>query len=81
MFFGDNGSQAGAKSKKEIRTMKEVARAKLAATAETPNIEEEIRRRAYELFEARGGVEGHELDDWLRAEEEIRGNKTNAVAA
>ncbi len=61
--------------------MKEVARAKLAATAETPNIEEEIRRRAYELFEARGGVEGHELDDWLRAEEEIRGNKTNAVAA
>lgn len=61
--------------------MKEVARVKLAATAETPNIEEEIRRRAYELFEARGGVEGHELDDWLRAEEEIRGTKTNAVAA
>ena len=61
--------------------MKEVARAKLAATAETPNIEEEIRKRAYELFEARGGVEGHDLDDWLRAQEEIRGSKTNAVAA
>ena len=60
---------------------KEVARTKLAATPKTPNVEEEIRRRAYELFEARGGVEGHELDDWLRAEEEIRGNKTNAVAA
>ncbi len=62
--------------------MKEVARTKLAATAEPPNIEEEIRRRAYELFEARGGGEdGHELEDWLRAEEEIRGNKTIAVAA
>lgn len=61
--------------------MKEVARAKLAAAAETPNIEEEIRRRAYELFEARGGEDGHELEDWLRAEEEIRGGKTNAVAA
>lgn len=60
---------------------KEVARTKLVATPEIPNVEEEIRRRAYELFEARGGVEGHELDDWLRAEEEIRGNKTNAVAA
>ena len=60
---------------------KEVARTKLAATPEAPNVEEEIRRRAYELFEARGGVEGHDLDDWLRAEEEIRGNKTNAVAA
>ncbi len=61
--------------------MKEVARTKLAATGETPNIEEEIRRRAYELFEARGGEDGHELEDWLRAEEEIRGSKTNAVAA
>ena len=61
--------------------MKEVARPKLAATAETPNIEEEIRRRAYELFEARGGEGGHELEDWLRAEEEIRSSKANAVAA
>lgn len=60
---------------------KEVARTKLAATPEIPNVEEEVRKRAYELFEARGAVEGHELDDWLRAEEEIRGNKTNAVAA
>jgi hypothetical protein len=60
---------------------KEVTRTKLAAAPEAPKVEEEIRRRAYELFEARGGVEGHDLDDWLRAEEEIRGNKTNAVAA
>ncbi len=61
--------------------MTEVPRTKLAATAETPNIEEEIRRRAYELFEARGGEDGHEVEDWLRAEQEIRGSKTNAVAA
>ena len=61
--------------------MKEVPRTKLAATAETPNIEEEIRRRAYELFEARGGDDGHELEDWLRAEEEIKGRNINAVAA
>ena len=60
---------------------KEFARTKLAATAETPNIEEETRRRAYELFEARGGEDGHELEDWLRAEEEIRDSKTSAVAA
>lgn len=59
----------------------EVARAILAPTAEAPNMEEEIRKRAYELFEARGGVEGHDLDDCLRAEEEIKGSKTNAVAA
>lgn len=41
-----------------MRTMKEVPRTTLAATAERSNIEEEIRKRAYELFEARGGAEG-----------------------
>jgi hypothetical protein len=30
-----------------------------------------IARRAYELFEARGGLHGHDLDDWLEAERQI----------
>jgi len=34
-------------------------------------LEDQIRRRAYELYEARGRQDGHELDDWLRAEGEI----------
>jgi HSP20 family protein len=29
-----------------------------------------IARRAYEMFESRGHVHGHDLDDWLRAESE-----------
>jgi Protein of unknown function (DUF2934) len=32
------------------------------------DIEESIRRRAYELYEERGRVDGFALDDWLRAE-------------
>ncbi len=36
------------------------------------DVEELIRRRAYELFEARGCEPGHALEDWLRAEREIR---------
>jgi len=32
----------------------------------------EIAQRAYELFEARGGLDGQDLDDWLRAEAELR---------
>ena len=40
-------------------------------TASHSNLEEEIRRRAYELYEARGCKEGRELDDWLRAEAEV----------
>src|SRR6185503_18762017 len=31
-----------------------------------------IRKRAYQLFEARGRQQGHELDDWLQAEREIK---------
>ena len=34
-----------------------------------PNL---IRQRAYQLFEARGRRQGHELDDWLQAEREIK---------
>jgi Protein of unknown function (DUF2934) len=35
------------------------------------NLEEQIRRRAYELYEARGREEGREIEDWLRAKAEI----------
>lgn len=38
----------------------------------TPVVEEAVRTRAYYLFLERGGRSGHELDDWLRAESEIR---------
>jgi len=33
---------------------------------------EEIARRAYELFLARGSEHGRDLDDWFRAERELR---------
>jgi hypothetical protein len=41
------------------------------ATESLP-LEEQIRRRAYELYVERGSESGSEVDDWLRAEEEIR---------
>ena len=34
-----------------------------------------IRTRAYQLYEERGYEEGHNLEDWLRAEGEIIGKK------
>ncbi len=34
-------------------------------------IQEQIRHRAYELYEQRGGEDGRELDDWLQAEAEV----------
>jgi hypothetical protein len=34
--------------------------------------QELIRRRAYEIFEARGGQSGHEVEDWHQAEQEVK---------
>jgi hypothetical protein len=34
--------------------------------------QEEIRRRAYEIYLERDGLPGDELDDWLRAERELQ---------
>jgi len=36
------------------------------------NLEDEIRRRAYELYQQRGPASGNEADDWLAAEREVR---------
>ena len=33
--------------------------------------EQEIRRRAYELYLERGEEPGHDLEDWLQAEREL----------
>jgi hypothetical protein len=43
--------------------------------------EERVRRRAQELFRLRGVRPGSALDDWLRAEEQIREAQERAVDA
>ena len=38
-------------------------------TSEQPqDMTDQVRARAYELYEVRGREEGHDLDDWLLAE-------------
>jgi len=32
---------------------------------------DQVARRAYELFLARGGEHGHDVEDWLQAEREL----------
>jgi DUF2934 family protein len=44
--------------------------------------DEDIRRRAYEIYLERGEQPGHELDDWLQAEHELdRGVLSRAQAS
>jgi hypothetical protein len=50
--------------------MPALARAK-ELPSENLSLEEQIQRRAYELYVERGNQSGSELDDWLQAEDEI----------
>lgn len=45
-----------------------------------PNREQEIRRRAYALYEERGREDGRDTDDWLRAEAEVSAKVQKAAA-
>jgi hypothetical protein len=53
---------------------------KSGRTAAEADREEQIRVRAYELYVARGGEDGHDIDDWLQAEAEITGGTERAAA-
>jgi Protein of unknown function (DUF2934) len=50
-------------------------------TESTAKLQEQVRCRAYEIYEQRGREEGHDLDDWLQAESELVHQRTKAVAA
>ena len=50
-------------------------------TAAEDDREEQIRTRAYELYEARNRGEGHDVEDWLEAEAEITGRTGRTAAA
>jgi len=41
-------------------------------TRSAPMTHRDIARRAYDLYLARGGAHGHDVDDWLHAERQLR---------
>jgi hypothetical protein len=43
--------------------------------------EQEIRRRAYEIYLERGARPGHEMEDWLQAERELTTNQSKLTGA
>ena len=62
-----------------VLTMKETPRR--SNTATEMKLEEQIRRRAYQLYEARGRENGNDLEDWLHAEIDITGNVPRKASA
>ena len=52
----------------------------LAVMKSAPDLQAQIRRRAYELHEQRGRDDGQQLGDWLQAESELTQKKGKTVA-
>jgi hypothetical protein len=78
----DDGESSCPQTQKRVSAMaKNPTKTRTQDFATNPNRDEEIRRRAYEIYEARGREDGHDLDDWLLAEEEINATDVRAVAA
>ena len=53
----------------------------VTAAGDPQELENQIRERAYELYEAHGREDGHDVEDWLLAEEEIMEHKVRPKAA
>jgi hypothetical protein len=55
---------------KSSQAVPSVPKADLQKTEDGGELQEQIRVRAYQLYEQRGRDDGHSLDDWLQAEAE-----------
>jgi hypothetical protein len=58
---------------RQLEMVKSEPRKKVVPINRAPiNLEDEIRRRAYELYLQRGTAPGSEAEDWLNAEREVK---------
>lgn len=71
----------GSTSRKQVATMPAPKPFEVQKNTSTVDLEEEIRVRAYLLYEERGYTPGHEDEDWLVAEREILNRHDNQQRA
>jgi hypothetical protein len=64
------GTMAKATTKPAVATAAD--RAPRKAVRPAALTESDIARRAYDLYVARGREDGHDMEDWLQAEQELR---------
>jgi Protein of unknown function (DUF2934) len=50
-------------------------------TESTGDLQEQIRLRAYQLYNQRGREDGHDVSDWLQAESEVTQQQAQPIAA
>lgn len=67
-----NGAAIEAATAKKITPKPTIVKSEVRPNLVPINLEDEIRRLAYLLSERRGFEPGHEAEDWLAAEHEVR---------
>jgi hypothetical protein len=60
------------KSRDKSQSQEEQKSAREDAVVEKSPSNDEIERRAHEIYVERGGIHGRDLDDWLQAERELK---------
>jgi Protein of unknown function (DUF2934) len=73
-------AQVSPRKGKAIRRAPQTSETPQVSEEQIQDIQENIRERAYQLFLERGSEHGHHLEDWLRAEAEIRSIRESFAA-
>ena len=68
-------SDPAASAEPKPKRARAAAPARKASTRAAEPSLDDIRRRAYERYQQRGGRDGRHFDDWLEAEKELRSKK------
>lgn len=67
-----------AKTKTDERTATVADRAPKSLAQQPSGTNTDVARRAYDLYVARGREHGHDVDDWMQAEHELRASSARA---
>ena len=67
-----------ARAKRDERAATAADRALKSPAERVSVIDADVARRAYDLFLTRDCEHGHDVDDWVQAEQELRATSTTA---
>jgi DNA relaxase NicK len=73
-------AKARTKKTSNVIAMPGIESSALALEKATELTDLDIARRAFEIYCERGYQHGHDVDDWVRAERELKGSMDIAVA-
>ena len=74
MTLSKEATMSKAREKKAEQPVVRHLFSRTAASTANESARDEIERRAYQIYLARGATDGHALEDWVRAERELREN-------